>query len=313
MNKAERINDLILYLNNKNNFNLKDIMDKYNISKSTAIRDILSLEQIGMPIYSELGRNGGYGILKNRLLSPIIFTIDEMYSLYFTMITLGAYKSTPFNLEISKLKQKFESCLSEKQLTGIRKIENILTFETTEHLNSSPFLIDILKYAVEEKVCFIHYSKSNNLKKYYVQFFNISSKYGQWYTSAFDFRTKKLKVFRCDKIISIKENNDYISKDLEEMNSSTIKTHKTKTSIDFKVQIHSSAIDLFTKENYPSMKLHFENNMYFIKGYYNKNEEDFISSYFLNYGTSIISIEPKELKTLITNKISILKHYYSSI
>ena len=95
MNKSERLNDMMIYLINKNHFNLADLMEKYNISRSTAIRDIQSLEQIGMPIFSEHGRYGRYGILKNRLLSPIIFTTDEMYAMYFSMLTLKEYQSTP--------------------------------------------------------------------------------------------------------------------------------------------------------------------------------------------------------------------------
>lgn len=64
MKKSERLNDMIRYLNNLEYFNLQDLMTKYNISKSTALRDISSLEQLGMPIFSEHGRNGGYGLLK---------------------------------------------------------------------------------------------------------------------------------------------------------------------------------------------------------------------------------------------------------
>ena len=62
MKKSERINDMMIYLNNKETFNLKDIMEKYSISKNTALRDIKSLEEIGMPIYSFSGRNGRYKI-----------------------------------------------------------------------------------------------------------------------------------------------------------------------------------------------------------------------------------------------------------
>ena len=62
MKKSERINDMMIYLNNKETFNLKDIMEKYSISKNTALRDIRSLEEIGMPIYSFSGRNGRYKI-----------------------------------------------------------------------------------------------------------------------------------------------------------------------------------------------------------------------------------------------------------
>ena len=88
MKKSERINDMMIYLNNKETFNLKDIMEKYSISKNTALRDIRSLEEIGMPIYSFSGRNGRYKILKNKLLSPVLFNVNEIHALYFTILDL---------------------------------------------------------------------------------------------------------------------------------------------------------------------------------------------------------------------------------
>lgn len=37
MRKAERLNDMMLFLNDKNSFQLSDIMAKYGVSRSTAI------------------------------------------------------------------------------------------------------------------------------------------------------------------------------------------------------------------------------------------------------------------------------------
>jgi hypothetical protein len=54
MKKSERLNDMMIYLNDKKSFKLKDIMNRYTISKSTALRDIRSLEEIGMPVYSNI-------------------------------------------------------------------------------------------------------------------------------------------------------------------------------------------------------------------------------------------------------------------
>lgn len=71
MKKSERLNDMIRYLNSREFFNLNDLMDKYHISKSTALRDIHSLEQLGMPIFSEHGRHGRYGILKIGCYLPL--------------------------------------------------------------------------------------------------------------------------------------------------------------------------------------------------------------------------------------------------
>jgi len=115
-----------MYLNDVDYFNLSDLMNKYNISKSTALRDISSLEELGMPIYAEQGRYGRYVILKNKLLSPIIFTFAEVYALYFAMLTLKSYQSTPFHLSIDRLNEKFENCLSGEQINEVNKMKKIL-------------------------------------------------------------------------------------------------------------------------------------------------------------------------------------------
>lgn len=107
------------------------IRHRYTISKSTALRDIQSLEKLGMPLYSTPGRNGFYTLLPNRLLSPIIFTINEVYALYFAMCTLKAYQSTPFHLNIEQLKHKFERCISEEQIRKLRTMETVFSYAIT--------------------------------------------------------------------------------------------------------------------------------------------------------------------------------------
>lgn len=139
-----------------------------------------------MPIFSETGRNGRYGIWKNRLLSPIIFNVDEIYALYFAMLTLNAYESTPFHLSIEKLKKKFEICLFDELISNIHKMERTLSFEGTNHHNSSPLLKDILEMAVKDAVCCIFYKKDKSVSEVQVQFFDVSSSFGQWYATGFN-------------------------------------------------------------------------------------------------------------------------------
>lgn len=313
INKLERLNDMMIYLNDKNSFNLKTIMEKYNISKSTALRDIRSLEELGMPIFSETGRNGHYGILQNRLLSPIVFNLDEVSALYFSMLTLNSYESTPFHLSLDKLKQKFENCLSEEKIEMLRKSEQIFSLGSISQNNHCEFLKDILNFAINETVCKIKYSKKDIIKSYIVQFFNISSAYGQWYATGYNFETCRTQIFRCDKILDIVINNSYKSKPFSDFLKSIEVLYKSTDAIDFEVTISKEAIDIFYKENYPSMKLYLENEKYIIRGFYNKGEEDFISNYFLRYGKTILSINPVELTILINKNIESLKSYFLSL
>lgn len=313
MQKSTRLNDMMIFLNNRTYFNLGDIMQEYGISKSTALRDIQALEEIGMPIYSEHGRNGRYGILKNRLLSPIIFTVDEMYALYFAMLTLNAYESTPFHLSVEKLKEKFETCLSNQLISKLHKMEKVLKFEETKHYNCSVYLKEILQAILENTVCTVVYKKEGRKKLLHIQFFNISSSFGQWYVTGFNFDTQKTHVLRCDKIVSLLESDAYNAKPIEELLDSSTNLFKSQDATDFEVHISPKGIDLFQKENYPSMKLHCINGQYIIKGFYNKGEESFISDYFIPFGKFTKSIFPIQLKKLIQDRICELSQHYQML
>ncbi|HAC0724749.1 TPA_asm: WYL domain-containing protein, partial [Listeria monocytogenes] len=276
MKKSERLNDMMLFLNDKNVFQLSDIMTKYDISRSTAIRDVKSLEEIGMPIYSERGRNGHYQVLRNRLLSPIVFNIDEVFALYFSMLTLKAYETTPFHLSVEKLKTKFERCLSAEKIEMLRKTEEVFSLGYIKHNNQCEFLDVILQFTMEEKVCQINYDKKGIEKTYVVQFYNISSAYGQWYVTSYNFETKRMQVFRCDRILELEENHAFEAKKLTDLKSETDYLYKKKDAINFEVEIASNGVDLFFKENYPSMKLNQEQGRNVIRGFYNRGEEPFI-------------------------------------
>ena len=313
MNKSERINNMMLFLNDKNAFNLRDLMEKYNISKSTALRDIETLERIGMPIYTQHGRNGYYGILRNKLLSPIVFNIDEVFALYFSMLTLRAYETTPFHLSIENLKEKFENCLSTEKVSMLRSIERVFSLASIQHNNHCEFLSDILQFAIEEKTCIVTYRKSTVEIEYAIQIFNISSAYGQWYATGYNFETGSPKVFRCDKISAIKESNQYQSKSLDKLINCSNTLYKSQDATDFEVEISQKGTDLFYKEHYPSMKLHMEKGRYFIRGFYNKGEEYFIANYLIAYGEKILSLQPEILKNLILERLHSLTKSISNI
>ncbi|MGO4949891.1 MULTISPECIES: helix-turn-helix transcriptional regulator [Paenibacillus] len=312
MKKSERLNDMIRYLNSREFFNLNDLMGKYHISKSTALRDINSLEQLGMPIFSEHGRHGRYGILKNRLLSPIIFTMDEVYALYFAMLTLEAYQSTPFHLSVNKLNEKFEHCLSKIQLNQIHKMKKVLQFEIYQHNHVSRYLDKILTSILNESTCKVKYVKNNHNKSYYIQFFKISAKFGQWYATGIELNTNKYRVFRCDRITFIEEEASNSRFSIDELLSRSLEMYQSEKSIDFEVEILEQAKDIFYKEHYPSMKIE-NGDKTVIKGFYNPGEEEFIAQYLMRYGHYVISVKPESLRQMIQDKVKNLLHHYQKL
>ena len=313
MRKAERLNDMLIYLNNKSFFNLKDLMERYRISKSTALRDIEALEQIGMPIFSEAGRNGRYGILKNRLLSPIVFRMDEVYALYFSMLTLRGYQTTPFQPDLDLLKKKFESCLADEHIEKLNKMGQIFSLEKVNHPNASPLLKDILEYALNGQVCTVRYRKKEGCRFYPVQFFDISSSFGQWYATGYNHKTGRTQVFRCDKILAVKDNAEYAPAAPDEIASGRSNIFKHKNAIEFEVHLTGAGADRFYKEHYPSMQLEYEDGIPIIKGFYHEGEEPFITDYLIGYGTDVLSVRPDTLKDLLQQRCQAISRYYEQL
>ena len=65
MMKVERLINIIFYLMNRDRVTTKELSEKFEVSSRTILRDIDTLTLSGIPIYSELGVNGGYILNKN--------------------------------------------------------------------------------------------------------------------------------------------------------------------------------------------------------------------------------------------------------
>ena len=302
MQKTQRIHDLLLYLNDRATFQLKDLMNRYDISRSTAIRDVQSLERLGMPIYSQPGRNGHYGILPNRLLSPIFFHVEELRALYFAMLNLRDYQTTPFHHSNEKLKEKFERCLSPELISSLRRFEQVFQLASLPHPHESPYLKEIVESAVAEQVCQISYQKAEKTQSYTVQFFSISSAFGQWYASAYDFSKEQAKVFRCDRIRRIAPCHSVSPKPLASFQTQSV--YRRSSALDFSVRLTAAGRDRFYKEHYPSLQLSSQDGQLLLKGYYHPGEERFIADYLIGYAETILSVEPPALKELIVKRLA---------
>ena len=71
----------------------RQLAEDYEVSTRTIERDILALQESGVPIYAETGRRGGYAIDKTLTLPPLNFTAAEMVAI---AVSLAREENTPF-------------------------------------------------------------------------------------------------------------------------------------------------------------------------------------------------------------------------
>ena len=71
----------------------RQLAERYEVSTRTIERDILALQESGVPVYAVTGRRGGYVIDKARTLPPLNFTAAEMLAM---AVSLAGAQATPF-------------------------------------------------------------------------------------------------------------------------------------------------------------------------------------------------------------------------
>lgn len=64
MSKSTTLLKLIDYINVKKKFTIQELADEFSVSYKTMWRYLKELDEMGVPLYSEMGVNGGYRILK---------------------------------------------------------------------------------------------------------------------------------------------------------------------------------------------------------------------------------------------------------
>lgn len=140
MKKVERINIIMRYINNRSHFTITEIMREFNVSRSTAIRDIQEIEAMGMPLVAEVGRDGGYFVMHNSVLPEVRFTNNEVKALFIAFMATRNLQ-LPYLKSRQSLAEKLLGLISENQQDELVLLNQILLFEGTNPYN--PDLLDL--------------------------------------------------------------------------------------------------------------------------------------------------------------------------
>ncbi|WP_413373751.1 helix-turn-helix transcriptional regulator [Paenibacillus taichungensis] len=327
MKKSERMNQMLRFINQKQHFTLQDLMQEFQISKRTALRDIASLEEIGAPIYVEYGRYGGYRLLQQMQLPPISFNTSELHALYFAMQALRSFTNLPFQISFRSIHEKFLSALSENQRQDIEQIQHRVSFRHTEQIRDSEHLEFLLMAAVQNIVIQITYQQhilssssnpdnSSNPDKpkpsiRTIQPIALYAMKGYWYCQAYDLDKQAYRVFRCDRITSSEATDIEPITHINELNLQDAHSlwKPSENAIPFKCMINEAGVELFQQEQFPSMQLINESGEMTLVGSYEAHELGFIIRYLASFGKSIKIMEPDTLKeSLKQHYLDLLDH-----
>jgi len=121
------------------------------------------------------------------------------------------------------------------------------------------------------------------------------------------------RVFRCGRITVVEECTDVTGMPLLSFAHPAEDLYCRADALSFVVKITAKGRDFFYKEHYPSMRLVEENGRYYIHGFYNVGEEEFIADYFIHYGDEVQTVESMALREVIRTRLRTLTMHYKEM
>lgn len=303
MNKADRLNQELIFLSTKNFFQINDLISEFQISKRTALRDISELEQMGLSFYVENGRYGGYHLVNQELLVPVIFNLDEVNAIFFAIKALSQLSATPFEKSYKHIYDKLMATLPKHQQDYVAKMQKAVSYYRIPSITAPNFLSIILKSVIDQKVLNITYNQHHRSQQQ-IQVFNLLYRNGIWFCDAYNIQTKKWATYRCDCIercqINAQVKDTYGHSELKQF-----KENYENTYHNIKFQCHLTPLgrELFPKNNYPNMHLKEEGNQIYLYGGYNQDEFDYMVEYLITLGQNVTIDYPIELKQSYLNAL----------
>ena len=212
MKKVERINVIMRYINNRAHFTISEIMREFNISRSTAIRDIREIEAMGMPIVAEVGRDGGYFVMNNSVLPTVRFTNNEIKALFIAFMATRNQQLPDLKSRHS-LAEKLLGLLSENQQDDLVLLNQILLFEGTNPNNPDlldlsdlphPMLEKLIQTLLLDRYLWITINEEQGITSYPIYLLHLYREKNLWMIEGFDLIEEKRQTFSVDNLTDVK-------------------------------------------------------------------------------------------------------------
>lgn len=309
MKKSVRLYNMIEYCNENRNFKLNDLMSEFNISRSTALRGIKEIEALGVPLYSNPGKNGGYTIIGNRDQTKIAISDEELKALVFTLSSISNVSNLPFQTEYQEILKKLYNNSNKKEL--INQYNDLFQYfnEDKYQFKSYKLFNEIIRLIIENKSFETCYSQ-NYIKEQY-KGIGIMYKNHQWYFVVANIESKLVNLLNISKIKELYEMGE-----TQECNDITMQNFqqfmvKNETAID--ILIRSNVMGLNILKGYLWSDYMIENideETYLFKSKVNAKDIDFIAKLIVTGGVNVKVETPNSLKNAVKVELTKIINMY---
>ncbi|HEY0556977.1 MAG TPA: YafY family protein [Thermoanaerobaculia bacterium] len=182
-----------------------ELARKLEVDRRTVRRYISMLEELGIPITAEQGRDGGYMLVAGFKLPPMMFTDDEALALVVGLLAargLGLADAAP---AVASAQAKLERVMPEGLKRRVSAVDETVTLDLTR--SSAPgdnAALAALSAAAQTRTrVHLHYRGQRGETERDLDPYGLAYRGGCWYAVGFCHLRHGLRSFRLDRVASV--------------------------------------------------------------------------------------------------------------
>ena len=282
----------------KKNVTSEELSKHFEVSVRTIYRDINTLCEAGIPIYSKQGKNGGISIVESYILDKTLLSNKEQNEILIGLQSLGAIKYPEVENIVSKISTVFNK-QDEKWID--------IDFSNWGSSEEEKGIFNILKSSILDRklIEFSYYNSKGEMEKRTVEPMQLIFKGRNWYLYGFcrnksDYRI--FKIYRMREIEILSESFERKDKNYKIENNNNY--NETCISIKISKKIAYRVYDEFV----PNQIEKQDENYFYVN--IQMPLDEWVYGYLLSFGENVEVISPKYVRDELYKKLqNSIKNY----
>lgn len=194
--KIDRLVSILMILINRDKVTAKELAERFEVSVRTIQRDMDNLNMAGIPIYADVGKNGGYQIMDEYKLHKNFLNADEA-KVFVSFI--NSLQNTVPQADVSSFCDKFRTLLPEESN------EQKLVIKLNPQLNQKrlkEYLDQLTKARDDEKMVTIQYVDAKlEPSKRIINPYTLVMMGTIWYVYGYCHMREDFRLFKVNRIV----------------------------------------------------------------------------------------------------------------
>lgn len=205
---ASRLLTLIMLLQRRPQQKAADLADALDVSVRTVHRYIDALDEMGIPVYSERGPDGGFSLVRGYKMPPLVFTPQEAVAVLLGTGLVRQVWGKLYAADAQSAQAKLENVLPDEQRqeaawAGRSLISTGLTRAALEPV--APHLAALRQAIREQRTVHMDYARLADPSHTERNFdpYALVHRWGWWYTVGFCHLRQAMRTFRVDRVLNL--------------------------------------------------------------------------------------------------------------